>query len=122
MSDLPTKKQLRAYFLVEVMGETQVEAARIMDVSRQAIRRLLKRFYAICKKRGKTKKQLQAYFLCEVMGKTQAEAAKIMGVCTSAVTNLLTRFYKNAEAVNKGKATKTISLPGDFEDRVKDIF
>ena len=45
MSNLPTKKELRAYFLVEVMGETQVEAAKIMGVCRQTVSRWLKRFY-----------------------------------------------------------------------------
>jgi len=45
-----------------------------------------------------------------------------MGIERSAVTGLLKRFYKNAKAVNKGKAAKTISLPEDFDDRVTDIF
>lgn len=122
MSDLPTKKQLRAYFLCDVMGETQVEAAKIMGVSRQAVRRLLKRFYAIYKKRRKTKKQLKAYFLCDVMGATQVEAAKIMGVCRASVSFLLKRFYDNEEPMNKGLGAHTISLPENFEDHLTDIF
>ena len=45
MSNLPTKKQLRAYYLVEVMGETQDEAAKLMGVNRTAVTNLLNRFY-----------------------------------------------------------------------------
>jgi len=69
-----------------------------------------------------TKKQTRAYFLVVVMGESHTEAAKLMGISRMAVTNLLTRFCKNAKAVNKGNAAKTISLPGDFEDHIKDIF
>jgi len=56
------------------------------------------------------------------MGKTHEEAARLMGIERSAVSRLLKRFYKDGESMNKGKAAKTISLPGDFEDNIKDIF
>jgi len=118
MQNLPTKKQLRAYFLVEVMGETQVEAAKIMGVTRQTISR---RLLQISKLR--TKKQLRAYCLVEVMGETQADAAKLMGIERSAVSQLLKRFYRNERPQHKGHAHHTIRLPEVFfEDKVKDIF
>lgn len=44
MSDLPTKKQLRAYFLVEVMEESMAKAGKTMGISRQAVSRRLERF------------------------------------------------------------------------------
>ena len=69
-----------------------------------------------------TKKQLRAYFLVEVMGETQVDAAKVMGVTRQTVSRWLKKFYDNAESMNKGNAAKTISLPGDFEDHIKDIF
>lgn len=123
MSNLPTKKQLRAYFLIEIVGETPVEAAKIMGISRQSVWRLLKRFYAICKKRGATKKQLRAYILVAVMGKAQVEAAEIMGISRTAVTRLLQRFYKDMKVAKKGSAAKKVRLPEySFEDRIKEIF
>jgi hypothetical protein len=45
MSNFPNKKQLRAYFLVEVMNESQTAAAELMGISKQAISRLLRSFY-----------------------------------------------------------------------------
>jgi len=117
MQNLPTKKQLRAYFLVEVMGETQVEAAKIMGVTRQTISR---RLLQISKLR--TKKQLRAYFLVGVMGETHEEAARLMGISRSAVSQLLKRFYGNECPQHKGEGTGTISLPDDFDDHFKDIF
>ena len=69
-----------------------------------------------------TKKQLRAYFLVEVMGETQTEAAELMGVSRPAVSRLLMRFYKDTKAMNKGKAAHTISMPGDYESRMTDIF
>jgi len=87
-----------------------------MGVTRQTVSRLLH----ISKLR--TKKQLRAYCLVKVMGKTHEEAARLMGIERSAVSRLLKRFYKDGESMNKGKAAKTISLPGDFEDNIKDIF
>jgi len=98
------------------LGETQVEAAKIMGVTRQTVSRLLH----ISKLR--TKKQLRAYFLVEVMGETHEEAAKLMGIDRSAVTRLLDRFYKNKRPQHKGKADHTISLPDDFDDHFRDIF
>ena len=69
-----------------------------------------------------TKKQLRAYFLVEVMGEHQSEAAELMGISRTAISGLLKRFYKDTKAMNKGKAADTISLPGDYESRMTDIF
>ncbi len=68
-----------------------------------------------------TKKQLRAYYLVEVMGESHAEAAKLMGICRSAVSGLLTRFHKGVRE-NKGPPAETISLPGDCDDQIKEIF
>jgi len=45
MSNQPTKKQLRAYFLVEVMGESMTKAGVIIGISRQAVSKRLERFH-----------------------------------------------------------------------------
>jgi len=119
MLKLPTKKQLRAYYLVEVMGETKVEAAKIMGVSRETIYRWLKRFKD---EKLPPKKQLRAYYLVEIEGKKKGEVAKIMGVSRETIWRWLKPFYENESPLHKAKDTKTISLPGDFDDHIKDIF
>lgn len=125
MSNLPPKKQLRAYFLVKVLNETQVEAAKVMGVTRQTVSRWIKNFYEN-KKDAKlpSKKQLRAYFLVEVMGEKQKEAARLMGRSRSAVSQLLDHFYKNKRPRPKGKTDHDMSLPENFEEyiRLKDIF
>jgi len=100
------------------MGETQVEAAKLMGVTRQTVSRLLHISKLL------TKKQLRAYFLVGVMGKTHEEAARLMSISRTAVTHLLTRLHKNERPLNKGNAAHTISLPEIFEENVniKDIF
>jgi len=47
----PTKKQLRAYYLVWVLGESMAKAGEIMGgISRQAVSRLLKRCAKNCQR------------------------------------------------------------------------